>query len=95
MLGGSLEMDDDMTVNRFIFTIPLEASQVTETPIVEVRNKDKAVMVVEDDKDMVSVIRNVLSETYDVIVAYNGKEALAKIEAGASPSLIVSDVIMP
>ena len=52
-------------------------------------------MVVEDDKDMVSVIRNVLSETYDVIVAYNGKEALAKIEAGASPSLIVSDVIMP
>ena len=95
MLGGSLEMDDDMTVNRFIFTIPLAASQVTETPIVEVRNKDKAVMVVEDDKDMVSVIRNVLSETYDVIVAYNGKEALAKIEAGASPSLIVSDVIMP
>lgn len=95
MLGGSLEMDDDMTVNRFIFTIPLAVSQVTETPIVEVRNKDKAVMVVEDDKDMVSVIRNVLSETYDVIVAYNGKEALAKIEAGASPSLIVSDVIMP
>lgn len=95
MLGGSLEMDDDMSVNRFIFTVPLAQSQVAQAPIVEVRNKEKAVMVVEDDKDMVSVIRNVLSETYDVIVAYNGKEALAKIEAGASPSLIVSDVIMP
>lgn len=95
MLGGSLVMDDDMTVNRFIFTVPIAASQVSEAPIMEVRNKEKSVMVVEDDKDMVSVIRNVLNETYDVIVAYNGKEALAKIEAGASPSLIVSDVIMP
>ena len=52
-------------------------------------------MVVEDDKDMVSVIRNVLSDSYDVLTAYNGKEALEKIEKGASPSLIVSDVIMP
>ena len=95
MLGGSLVMDDDITVNRFVFTIPLAVSHEYSTPFSEVRSKEKVVMVVEDDKDMVSVIRNVLSDSYDVLTAYNGKEALEKIEKGASPSLIVSDVIMP
>ena len=94
MLGGSLVMDDDMTVNRFIFTIPLAVSQDCDAPL-EVHVKDKVVMVVEDDKDMVSVIRNVLSDSYEVVTAYNGKEALDKIEKGATPTLIVSDVIMP
>ena len=95
MLGGTLAMDDDMTVNRFIFTIPLAVSHEYLAPFSEVRSKEKVVMVVEDDKDMVSVIRNVLRDTYDVVAAYNGKEALEKIQKGTSPSLIVSDVIMP
>ena len=88
-------MDDDMTVNRFVFTIPLAVSHEYSAPFSEVRSKEKVVMVVEDDKDMVSVIRNILSDSYDILIAYNGKEALEKIEKGASPSLIVSDVIMP
>ena len=95
MLGGSLVMDDDMTVNRFIFTIPLAVAHEYVAPLSEMTAKEKTVMVVEDDRDMVSVIRSVLSDSYDVVTAYNGKEALDKIEKGTSPSLIVSDVIMP
>ena len=95
MLGGSLVMDDDMSVNRFIFTVPLAASQEYSSPISEVRTKDKLVMIVEDDKDMIRVVKNILKESYDIVTAANGKEALAQMEKGVSPSLIVSDVLMP
>ena len=95
MLGGSLVMDDDLTINRFIFTVPLAASQQIDSPIPEVRTKEKVVMVVEDDKDMIRVVKNILQETYDVVTATNGKEAIAQMEKGVAPALIVSDVIMP
>ena len=95
MLGGSLMMDDDMSVNRFIFTVPLAASQVNDAPLADVRTKEKVVMIVEDDKDMIKVVKNILQESYDIVTASNGKEALAHMEGGVTPALIVSDVIMP
>lgn len=93
LLGGSLTMDDDLTVNRFIFRLPLSEEEAPGLPAVG--TKDRSVMVIEDDKDMAKVIGDVLKETYNVIYASNGRQALDKIEAGASPSLVVSDVIMP
>ena len=94
LLGGSLTMDDDLKVNRFIFTIPVSSEEAPAVlPVVE--SKDKSVMVVEDDKDMAHIIGDILSESYNIIYASNGSQALEKIEAGASPTLVVSDVIMP
>ena len=95
LLGGSLSMDDDLKVNRFLFTLPVSSAKesVGDLPVVE--TKDKSVMVVEDDKDMSRVIGDILSESYNIVYASNGREALEKIEAGASPTLVVSDVIMP
>ena len=96
LLGGSLSMDDDLKVNRFIFSIPLcveESSPESALPVVEI--KDKSIMVVEDDKDMARVIGEILGESYNIIIASNGRQALQKIESGASPTLVVSDVIMP
>ncbi|MBP5636917.1 MAG: helix-turn-helix domain-containing protein [Bacteroidales bacterium] len=97
LLGGSLSMDDDLKVNRFIFTIPLSVDEsepgAAALPVVE--TKDKSVMVVEDDKDMARVIGDILGENYNIIYASNGRQALQKIESGASPTLVVSDVIMP
>ena len=95
VLGGSLAMDDDMSVNRFIFTVPLAVSQSYHSPMSEVRTKDKIVMVVEDDKDMIKVVKNILKGSYDVVTASNGKDALDQMKKGVSPALIVSDVIMP
>ena len=95
MLGGTLAMDDDMSVNRFIFTIPLAVTMTHDSPLPDVRQKEKVVMVVEDDKDMIRVIRNILKDSYDIITASNGKEALELMGKGAYPSLIISDVIMP
>ena len=95
LLGGSLSMDDDLSVNRFIFTIPLSSEDVSSVALPVVDSKDRSVMVVEDDRDMARVIGDILGESYSIIYASNGRQALEKIEAGASPTLVVSDVIMP
>ena len=95
LLGGSLTMDDDLKVNRFIFTVPLSSAETQSNALPTVDAKDMTIMVVEDDKDMARVIGDILSDTYGIIYAYNGRQALEKIEAGASPTLVVSDVIMP
>ena len=95
LLGGSLTMDDDLKVNRFVFTIPVSASEEYPASLPMVDSKDRSVMVVEDDKDMAHVIGDILSENYNILYASNGHQALEMIEAGASPTLVVSDVIMP
>lgn len=95
LLGGSLTMDDDLNVNRFVFTVPITAEASKPAEPIKVSTKDKSIMVVEDDKDMARVIGDVLGNSFDIIYASNGRQALEKIDAGASPTLVISDVIMP
>jgi len=53
------------------------------------------VLLVDDDQDFVEATKMVLeSKPYEVIVAYNGDEALAKARK-EKPDLIILDVIMP
>ena len=54
----------------------------------------KRILVVDDERDIVDLIRyNLTKEGYDVLVAYNGQEGLAK--ARPAPDLVVLDVMMP
>ncbi len=54
----------------------------------------KDILIIDDDRDLVSSIRIVLeSKDYNVRAAYNGKEGYAKIEENP-PDLIVLDVMM-
>ncbi len=54
----------------------------------------KRVLVVDDEKDIVDLLRyNLAREGYEVLAAFNGKEALEK--AAANPDLILLDVMMP
>jgi two-component system alkaline phosphatase synthesis response regulator PhoP len=54
----------------------------------------KKVLVVDDERDIVDLLRyNLSKEGYDVIAAYNGKEALEK--AASRPDLVILDVMMP
>ncbi len=58
------------------------------------RGKTK-ILLVDDDKDFVEATRLVLeSKPYEVIVAYDGDEALAKARQ-EKPELIILDIIMP
>lgn len=58
--------------------------------------KEKAkILLVDDDRDFVEATRLVLeSKPYEVIVAYDGDEGLAKARQ-EKPDLIILDIIMP
>jgi len=59
-----------------------------------VKNKAK-ILLVDDDKDFVEATTLVLeSKPYEVVVAYNGDEGLAKARQD-KPDLIILDIIMP
>jgi two-component system alkaline phosphatase synthesis response regulator PhoP len=54
----------------------------------------KKVLVVDDERDIVDLIRyNLTKEGFEVAAAYNGKEALEK--AAALPDLVILDLMMP
>jgi len=54
----------------------------------------KRILVVDDERDIVDLLRyNLAKEGYDVVPAYNGKEALEK--AAHPPDLVILDVMMP
>ncbi|MFA7227664.1 MAG: response regulator transcription factor [Melioribacteraceae bacterium] len=52
------------------------------------------ILLVDDEKDIVEFLKyNLVHEGFDVITAYNGKEALEKLDE--KPDLIILDVLMP
>ena len=55
----------------------------------------KKVLVVDDEKPISDIIKfNLEKEGYEVVVAYDGEEALQKVES-ESPDLIVLDLMLP
>ncbi|MGG7010201.1 UNVERIFIED_CONTAM: response regulator transcription factor [Limosilactobacillus fermentum] len=55
----------------------------------------KKVLVVDDEKPISDIIKfNLEKESYEVVVAYDGEEALQKVES-ESPDLIVLDLMLP
>lgn len=64
-----------------------------QSPIAQTNDKTK-VLVVEDDKDMTTMIKMVLEVDYNLFFADSGQDALAFIEQ-ESPELILLDVGLP
>jgi DNA-binding response OmpR family regulator len=54
----------------------------------------KKVLLVDDDRDFVEATRTLLEEKYEVEVAYDGDQGIAKARE-VKPDLIILDVIMP
>jgi two-component system alkaline phosphatase synthesis response regulator PhoP len=55
----------------------------------------KKILIVDDDPDFVNAVSMILkSKKYEVVIAYDGMEGLAKVK-GERPDLIVLDVMMP
>ena len=53
------------------------------------------ILVVDDDAELVTVMKGALeSKSYDVIVAFNGKEGLEKAKK-EKPDLVILDILMP
>lgn len=54
----------------------------------------KKILLVDDEKDIVEMVRyNLEKENYFVITAYDGEEALSKVQD--NPDLVILDVMMP
>ncbi len=84
------ELDDTMIV----LSDSSIREEITETPPAEGVASDLRILVVEDNEELLSLIRNMLSKSYDVHVARNGVEALSEINEN-SIDIVVSDVMMP
>lgn len=53
------------------------------------------VLIVEDHPDMRAFIKNALGSAYAITEASDGQEALALLEGGFLPDLVLSDIMMP
>lgn len=54
----------------------------------------RKVLLVEDNHELLNVLSNLFSSTYEVVMAHNGKEGLDKAHE-EFPDIIVSDIMMP
>ena len=77
--------------------IPFEINSLSEkdNPRENINIPDDAfILIVEDDQEIRSMIRDLLSSDYNIVEASNGKEALWIVNR-QRPILVVSDIIMP
>ena len=54
----------------------------------------KRILVIDDEPDLVEMIRMALERKFEVITAFDGKEGIAKAKA-EKPDAIVLDIMMP
>lgn len=57
--------------------------------------KDIAILIVEDNHQIVNYLKENLSDEYRISTAYNGQEALDCISTHPAPDLIITDIMMP
>lgn len=77
-------------------TVPVLSSPIDETGlpgIISPENKP-CVLVVDDNKDIVWLIKESLSEAYTIVEAYGVEEAIRLMEK-QTPALIITDIMMP
>ncbi len=105
---GTLTMSSSSELNEFVLTVPLslseasaepssppsESPEVVAEPVPEPACEAYSILVVEDNPEMQAFIRRQLSESYSVVTAENGVEALEVLEKSYI-NLIVSDIMMP
>jgi methyl-accepting chemotaxis protein len=58
-------------------------------------DEKKKVLVVDDEKPVLVMVKGVLQEYYDVITATSGQEALGLFYQGLLPNLVLLDLVMP
>lgn len=70
------------------------AANDEQDPVENTENNEFNILIVEDNPDLVLLMKNILSRKYNVFTAGNGKEAM-EILKEQDIQLVVSDVMMP
>lgn len=85
-LGDTLTRDRGYMDSKTWLEVPEEANSD--------KREDIKILIVEDNKDLLEFLRDILSPKYQVITATNGQEGLEKAEA-EMPDFILTDLNMP
>lgn len=107
MHNGHLELVDDNVYTHFRLTLPLKQEVVFSIESVSeeeytnegnvtdtVDNEKITILIVEDEPELRAFLKKSLSDTYHVLVASNGLQAM-EIISKMVVSLVVTDVMMP
>ena len=60
----------------------------------DAENKAHTVLLVEDNDELLQILKELFEPFYKIICAHDGKEGLSRIYE-SSPDLVISDVMMP
>lgn len=97
----SFNVDDYSSFNTESFALEADEEQIhkiiqfsTDQMINAVDTNTPLVLVVEDDPDLNFLLYQQLSKQHRVIRAFNGKEALQRLETD-TPNIILTDIMMP
>ncbi len=82
----------DNIAKTYIANIPIETNALIEQK--SQSTKERSILVMEDNDDMLSFLAEQLGKTYEVFTANNGKEGF-ELAIDQVPDLIISDVLMP
>lgn len=61
---------------------------------IDLKQNRRLILLVDDNRDIIQYLENVLENKYDLIFAYNGKEGIEKASKYI-PDIIISDIMMP
>lgn len=74
---------------------PPQPAEAATEPAKKQPQKQATVLVVDDNKDIRSLVAEALSPFYQIVTATDGRDAIDKIGQGLMPDLVVSDIVMP
>jgi len=81
----------------FITTDNIKAYNLEEVKVIDnfnIKAKEHSILIIDDNLDILSYLKDILSDDYSVIQANNGDLGFEKASAEI-PDLIISDVMMP
>ncbi|MBF0193282.1 MAG: hybrid sensor histidine kinase/response regulator [Magnetococcales bacterium] len=58
-------------------------------------DKRETILIVDDERFNINVLKDLLDNDYDTMVARNGTQALKRVNSGTLPDLILLDIMMP
>ncbi|SHE84884.1 response regulator [Pedobacter caeni] len=80
-------------VDRFLLW---NSSKNQRNEYMEIKPDDKkSILIVDDELSILKLLSFILAADYDLIIKKSGIEAIAWLEEGNDPDLIISDLMMP
>ncbi len=98
--NGTVNVFSNKEKTVFSLTFPIDKALNTDNETICEENDatDKqdlpTILIVDDNKDVYNLIKNILSDKYKCIYAQNGKQALEILNTN-KPDLIITDYMMP